>query len=74
VCVAALPLTRANDQPVRRALENAGVQFIDAYNGGPGVRLRHSPDAARCMCPEISPPHCHLCHLSLAVEMKASRA
>jgi hypothetical protein len=33
-------LTRANDQAIRRALEQAGVEFIDAEKGGPGVRLR----------------------------------
>jgi len=33
-------LTRANDQAIRRALEAAGVEFIDAEGGGPGVRLR----------------------------------
>ena len=27
---------------VRRALEAAGVEFIDANGGGPGVRLRES--------------------------------
>jgi len=36
-------LTRANDQAIRRALENAGVEFIDAEGGGPGVRLRQPP-------------------------------
>jgi hypothetical protein len=36
----ATALTRANDQTIRRALEQAGVEFIDGYNGGPGVRLR----------------------------------
>jgi transcriptional regulator with XRE-family HTH domain len=36
-------LTRANDQAIRRALEHAGVEFIDAEGGGPGVRLRVSP-------------------------------
>jgi hypothetical protein len=35
-------LTRANDQAIRRALEAAGVEFIDAEGGGPGVRLRHA--------------------------------
>jgi len=30
----------ANDLAVRRALEAAGVEFIDANGGGPGVRLR----------------------------------
>jgi hypothetical protein len=36
-------LTRANDQVIRRALEQAGVEFIDAEKGGPGVRLREPP-------------------------------
>jgi hypothetical protein len=39
----ATALTRANDQAIRRALEQAGVEFIDGYNGGPGVRLRVPP-------------------------------
>ena len=25
---------------IRRALENAGIEFIDENGGGPGVRLR----------------------------------
>ena len=33
-------MTTANDAAVRRALENAGVDFIDENGGGPGVRLR----------------------------------
>jgi hypothetical protein len=33
-------MTAANDLAVRRALEGAGVQFIDENGGGPGVRLR----------------------------------
>jgi transcriptional regulator with XRE-family HTH domain len=33
-------MTAANDLAVRRALEAAGVQFIDGDGGGPGVRLR----------------------------------
>ena len=33
-------LTQANDLAVRRALEAAGVIFIDENGGGPGVRLR----------------------------------
>jgi transcriptional regulator with XRE-family HTH domain len=33
-------LTAANDLAVRRALETAGVEFIDENGGGPGVRLR----------------------------------
>jgi hypothetical protein len=38
-------LTVANDLAVRRALEAAGVEFIDGNGGGPGVRLRkaHQP-------------------------------
>jgi transcriptional regulator with XRE-family HTH domain len=32
-------MTTANDLAVRRALEGAGVEFID-NGGGPGVRLR----------------------------------
>jgi transcriptional regulator with XRE-family HTH domain len=33
-------LTTANELAIRRALENAGVEFIDENGGGPGVRLR----------------------------------
>jgi hypothetical protein len=33
-------MTAANDLAVRRALELAGVEFIDDNGGGPGVRLR----------------------------------
>ena len=33
-------MTAANDLAVRRALENAGVEFIDENGGGRGVRLR----------------------------------
>ncbi len=33
-------LTVANDLAIRRALESAGVEFIDENGGGPGVRLR----------------------------------
>jgi hypothetical protein len=36
-------LTVANDLAVRRALEAAGVEFIDEKGGGPGVRLRKRP-------------------------------
>ena len=36
-------LTAANDLAVRRALEAAGVQFIDENGGGAGVRLKKSP-------------------------------
>jgi transcriptional regulator with XRE-family HTH domain len=33
-------MTLANDLAVRRALEAAGVEFIDENGGGPGVRLK----------------------------------
>jgi ribosome-binding protein aMBF1 (putative translation factor) len=33
-------MTVANDLAVRRALEGAGVEFIDENGGGPGLRLR----------------------------------
>jgi len=33
-------MTRANEQAIRRALEEAGVEFIEPNGGGPGVRLR----------------------------------
>ena len=33
-------MTAANDLAVRRALEAAGVEFIDENGGGPGVQLR----------------------------------
>jgi hypothetical protein len=33
-------MTAANDLAVRRALELAGIEFIDENGGAPGVRLR----------------------------------
>jgi hypothetical protein len=33
-------MTTANNLAVRRALEAAGVEFIDENGGGPGLRLR----------------------------------
>ena len=36
----ATSMTSANDLAVRRALEGAGVEFIDANGGGVGVRLQ----------------------------------
>ena len=36
-------LTRVNDAVIRQALEEAGVEFIDADKSGPGVRLRAPP-------------------------------
>jgi transcriptional regulator with XRE-family HTH domain len=38
-------MTAANDLAVRRALETAGVEFIDENGGGPGVRLRKQSSA-----------------------------
>src|SRR5262245_57922564 len=36
-------MTVPNDLAVRRALEAAGVEFIDENGGGPGVRLKKRP-------------------------------
>ena len=33
-------LTAANELAIRRALEAAGIEFINENGGGPGVRLR----------------------------------
>jgi ribosome-binding protein aMBF1 (putative translation factor) len=38
-------LTAANELAVRRALEAAGVEFIDENGGGAGVRLRKRNEA-----------------------------
>jgi hypothetical protein len=43
----ATSMTAANDLAVRRALEAAGVEFIDENGGGPGVRLRKRSGAAK---------------------------
>jgi hypothetical protein len=40
-------MTAANDLAVRRALEAAGVEFIDENGGGPGVRLRRRQQPRR---------------------------
>ena len=40
-------MTAANNLAVRRALEAAGVEFIDENGGGPGVRLRKPPKQKR---------------------------
>jgi hypothetical protein len=40
-------MTAANNLAVRRALEAAGVEFIDENGGGPGVRLRKPPKPKR---------------------------
>jgi hypothetical protein len=33
-------MTATNNLAIRRALETAGVEFIEENGGGPGVRLR----------------------------------
>jgi hypothetical protein len=45
-------MTAANDLAVRRALEMAGVEFIDENDGGAGVRLRKPHQA-----PKRKPQH-----------------
>ncbi len=40
-------LTAANDLSIRRALEEAGVEFINENGGGPGVRLRNPTQQKR---------------------------
>jgi hypothetical protein len=40
----ATSMTAANDIAIRRALEAAGVEFIDANGGGVGVRLGPKSD------------------------------
>jgi hypothetical protein len=35
-----IPVTSANEAALRKALETAGVEFIEENGGGPGVRLR----------------------------------
>ena len=42
-------MTAPNDIAIRRALEAAGVEFIDGNGGGPGVRLtkRTRPKSTR---------------------------
>jgi ribosome-binding protein aMBF1 (putative translation factor) len=42
-----ISLTAANELAIRRALEAAGVAFIDENGGGPGVRLRHRQQKKR---------------------------
>jgi hypothetical protein len=40
-------MTVANDRAIRRALEDAGVEFIEENGGGPGVRLRKEANPGR---------------------------
>ena len=37
---------RATLEVIKRAMEAAGIEFIDGNGGGPGVRLRH-PDGRK---------------------------
>jgi hypothetical protein len=41
-CDGQTALTLANQLAVRRALEAAGIEFVDDNGGGPGVRFRRS--------------------------------
>jgi hypothetical protein len=43
-------MTTANDLAVCRALEAAGIEFIDENGGGPGVRLRKAPKVKNHKC------------------------
>ena len=43
----ATSMTAANDLAIRRALEAAGVEFIDENGGGAGVRLRKPLNASK---------------------------
>jgi hypothetical protein len=42
-----IPVTLANEAALRRALEAAGVEFIDENGGGAGVRLRKPKEKFR---------------------------
>jgi hypothetical protein len=35
-----IPVTLANEAAIRRAFENAGIEFIEDNGGGAGVRFR----------------------------------
>jgi hypothetical protein len=51
-------MTAPNDIAIRRALEAAGVEFIDEDGGGPGVRLRECRRPKRSRSNHrCSPPH-----------------
>jgi hypothetical protein len=42
-----IPVTLANETALRRALEAAGIEFIDENGGGAGVRLKKPPSRKR---------------------------
>ena len=48
-------LTAVNELAIRRALEVAGVEFIDENGGGPGLRLREAPAAEKITSIERRP-------------------
>jgi hypothetical protein len=48
----ATSMTIANELAIRRALEEAGVEFLDANGGGPGVRLRKVQDDEKSATPK----------------------
>ena len=42
-----IPVTAANEAAIRRALESAGIEFIDENGTGEGVRFRKPRRVAR---------------------------
>jgi hypothetical protein len=50
----ATSMTVANELAVRRALEGAGVEFIDENGGGPGVRLRKGKQRPRLLSAKVT--------------------
>jgi hypothetical protein len=42
-----IPVTAANEAAIRRALESAGIEFIDENGTGEGVRFRNPRRASR---------------------------
>src|SRR5262249_13841522 len=40
-------MTAANDLAILRALENAGIEFLDENGGGPGVRFQKRTQSKR---------------------------
>jgi hypothetical protein len=49
-------MTAANDLAIRRALESAGVEFIDENGGGLGLRLRKTHQQGMRKYPPSCPP------------------
>jgi hypothetical protein len=42
-----IPVTSANEASIRRAFENAGIEFLHDNGGGEGVRLRKPRQVTR---------------------------